>query len=197
MKSLINSLFFGRDNRLSGGLALMVVALVVLGCTCNKGFDFGNTTSSSNSPSNSKGSVFGDDKDKTDGDSSDVDDNLTKATIKATTAEFASAISTGDFSDLYNGTATEFRSQYTEEQLKSEFSDFIRQKSSVLPVLSTAIAMDPEFTDGPTTRTVGSETVMSVSGKYATRPMPVTFKYEYVKRESKWWLLKLEIYLRK
>ena len=56
--------------------------------------------------------------------------------------------------------------------------------------------MDPEFTDGPSTRSEGSETVLSVSGKYPTKPLPMTFKYEYVKRQSKWWLLRLEVYVK-
>jgi hypothetical protein len=196
MNNLLRQTVFGRDNRVSGLVAFSIVMLIVLGCTCGKDFDLGKLSSNSNS-SNSNGSVFGDDDKSSDDDSTDVDSTLTKATIRSTTADFASAISTEDFSGLYNETATEFRSQYTEAQLKNEFSDFIAQKSRILPILATAIAMDPEYTDGPSTKSVGSETVMSVSGKYPTRPLPVSFKYEYVKREGRWWLLRLEIYIRK
>jgi hypothetical protein len=183
MKNLLNNLIFGRDNRLSGALALGLVLSVALGCTCGKSFDFNSNSSSSSN------SVFG-------GDNDSVDDNLAKATVKATTAEFANAISTEDFSGLYNETATEFRSQYTEDQLKNEFRDFIKQKRNLLPILAKAVSIDPEFTDGPSTRSEGSQTVLSASGKYATKPMPVTFKYEYLKREGKWWLLRIEIYVR-
>jgi hypothetical protein len=189
MKHAFYNLIFGRSTVVSGAFALSFVLLVALGCTCGKGFDFGNASSNSNSGSSSN-NVFGSD------DSDDIDKRLIDTTIKATTAEFANAISTEDFSGLYNETATEFRSQYSEEQLKNEFSSFIRQKRQLLPILSTAVAMDPEFTDGPDTRTQGSETVLSVSGKYPTKPLPVTFKYEYVKRQSKWWLLRLEIYVK-
>jgi len=195
MRSTIYQTIFGRDNRVSGIFALSIVMFMLLGCTCGKNFDLGKL-SENNNTSNSKGGVFSDDDKKGDDDSTDVDDDLAKATIRSTTADFASAISTEDFSDLYNETATEFRSQYTESQLKNEFKDFIAQKSRILPILSTAVAMDPSYTDGPSTKSVGSETVMTVSGKYPTKPLPVTFTYEYVKREGKWWLLRLEIYIR-
>ena len=187
----LRSLFFGRGNLLSGVIALSIVMLIVLGCTCGKDFNLGD--SSSNSSNTSSGnSIFGDD----DKDSSDVDDTLAKATIKATTAQFANAITTEDFSRLYADTATEFRSKYSEDELKSQFSDFIRQKRQLLPILATAVAMDPEFTDGPETRTEGTETILSVSGKYPTKPQTMTFTYEYVKRQSKWWLRRLEIYVK-
>jgi hypothetical protein len=192
MRSIIYRTIFGHDNRVSGIVSLSIILVMVLGCTCGKNFDLGKMTENSNS-SNSKGGIFGD---KTGDDSTDIDDTLAKATIRSTTADFASAISTEDFSDLYNETATEFRSQYTEAQLKSEFKDFVAQKNRLLPILASSVAMDPEFTDGPSTKSIGSETVMTVSGKYPTKPLPVTFTYEYVKREGKWWLLRLEIYVR-
>lgn len=182
-------ILFGRDNRINGAIAMFVLSLIALGCTCGKDFNLGNV--STNSSNSSSGNVFGDDD-----DSGDVDDALAKATIKSTTAKFANAISTEDFSSLYADTATEFRSKYSEDDLKSQFSDFIRQKRQLLPILATAVAMDPEFTDGPDTRSEGTETVLSVSGKYPTKPLPMTFKYEYVKRQSKWWLLRLEVYVK-
>jgi len=194
MKGFINSILFGRDNLLSGAIALSVVLLVALGCTCGKGFNFGNTSSSNSNSSTSKGSVFGDND--SDSDGGDVDDNLAKATIKATTAEFAEAISSEDFSDLYNEASTEFKSQYSEADLKKGFGDFIKQKKNVLPILSKAVSMEPEYTDGPKTRSENNETVLSASGTYATKPLPVKFKYEYVKREGKWWLLRIEVYVK-
>lgn len=191
MRNLANKLLFGRENWLSGTAALSIVLLMVLGCTCGKNFDFGNTSSNSNTSTSKSNSVFGgDEEDKS------VDDTLAKATIKATTAEFANAISTEDFSGLYGECSTEFRSQYSEDQLKSEFSSFIRQKSNVLPVLAKALSMEPEYTSGPSTRSESGETVLTAEGKYSTKPLPVTFKYEYVKRDGKWCILRLEVYVK-
>ena len=185
MRDLAYRLFFGRENLLSGAAALSIVALMVLGCNCGKSFDFGNSSSSSNSSTS-----------KSNNENDDTDDNLAKATVKATTAEFANAVSTGDFSNLYNECSTEFRSQYSEDQLKSEFSAFITQKKNVLPILAKAVSMEPEYTEGPSTRSESNETVLSAAGKYSTKPLPVTFHYDYVKREGKWWILRLEVYVK-
>ena len=187
MLSVLKNLILCRDSKSNGLFALFIVSLIVLGCTCPK--DFANSGTNSNS-STSDNSVFGSD------DTKDVDDNLARATIKSTTATFANAISTEDFSTLYRDTATEFKSQYTEEQLKNEFRDFIRQKRNLLPILAKAVSMDPEYTDGPSTREQSGETILSASGKYPTKPLPVTFKYEYIKRQGKWWLLTLEVYVK-
>jgi len=186
MKTRVLNFIFGRDARVNGAIALSIVMLVALGCTCGKNFDFGNSSSNSNSGK----PIFGDN------DTDSVDDNLAKATIRATTAEFASAVSTGDFSTLYADTAQEFRNQYTEEQMKSEFGDFVRQKNRVLPIFAKAVSMEPEFTDGPSTRSEGGQSILSASGKYDTKPLPVTFKYEYVKRDGSWKLLRIEVYVR-
>ena len=193
MRDLAYRLLFGRQNLFSGAAALSIIVLMLLGCTCGKNFDFGNISSgnSNSSSSSNSNSVFGGDE-----DNNDVDDTLAKATVKATTAEFANAINTGDFSSLYNECSTEFRSQYSEEQLKSEFSAFISQKRNVLPILAKAMSMEPEYTEGPSTRSEANQTVLTAAGKYATRPLPVTFHYEYVKREGKWWILRLEVYVK-
>lgn len=192
MKNLAYRLLFGRENFLSGIAALSIVLLMVLGCTCGKNLDFGNSSSSSNSSTSKSNSVFGDDEDK----GGDVDDTLAKATVKATTAEFANAVSTEDFSGLYNECATEFRSKYSEDDLKNEFKDFIRQKRNLLPILAKTVSMEPEYTSGPSSESEAGETVLNAEGKYDTKPLPVTFKYKYVKRQGKWWLLQLEVYVR-
>jgi len=193
MLSALKNLILDRDSTMNGVFALVIVSLIALGCTCGKNFDLGNISSSSNSnSSSSSNNVFGGDDDN----SGDVDDNLARATVKATTAQFANAISTEDFSSLYNDCATEFKTQYSEDQLKNEFGDFIRQKKNLLPILAKAVSMDPEYTDGPSTREESGGTLLTASGKYPTKPLPVTFKYEYVKRGGKWWLLRLEVYVR-
>ena len=50
--------------------------------------------------------------------------------MKETTEQFENAISSEDFSDLYSHTAAEFRKQYTEEQVKAGFSDFLTKPAT-------------------------------------------------------------------
>ena len=37
--------------------------------------------------------------------------------------------------------------------------------------------------------------ILMADGKFNTKPLPVTFEYEYVKRDGKWKMLKLVIKL--
>ena len=193
MKRSIYNVIFGRDARISGAMAMTIVLLIALGCTCNKGFDMGNTSSGSNSNSgSSSNSIFGGD----DSDSSGVPgDNLVKSLVKSTTAEFTSAIDSEDFSTIYNDSSDDFKHTYSEDQMKDYFKDFITKKKQVLPILTKAMSMDPDFTSKPSIRTEAGTDILVVNGKYATKPVPVTIDYEYVKRDGQWKLLVLKIFL--
>jgi len=174
-------------------MALSIVLLIALGCTCNKGFDLNNTSSSSNSNSSSSNSVFGSDDDS----SGDVPgDTLSKALAKSTTAEFAGAINTEDFSEIYNDASDDFKKTYTEQQMKDYFKDFIDKKKQIVPILTKAIATEPEFTSKPSLRTEAGNDILVLNGKYDTKPVPVTFDYEYIKHGGEWKMLVLKIYLR-
>jgi len=193
MKLNIRKLLFGRNPRVSGAMALTVVLLIALGCTCNKGLDLGNSSSSSNSNSgSSSNSIFGDST--TGDDSSDMPgDVLVKALVKSTTAEFAAAIENEDFSTIYNDASDDFKHTYTEDQMKDSFKDFIAKKKLVVPVLVKAMSMDPDFTSKPSLRTEAGTDILVVNGKYATKPVPMTIDYEYIKRGGEWKLLILKV----
>jgi len=193
MKLNIRKLLFGRNPRVSGAMALTVVLLIALGCTCNKGLDLGNSSSSSNSNSgSSSNSIFGDST--TSDDSSDMPgDALVKALVKSTTAEFAAAIENEDFSTIYNDASDDFKHTYTEDQMKDSFKDFIAKKKLVVPVLVKAMSMDPDFTSKPSLRTEAGTDILVVNGKYATKPVPMTIDYEYIKRGGEWKLLILKV----
>jgi hypothetical protein len=185
MKKIINNLIWSGDNRMNGLIALAIVGFIAIGCACPRDNDRSGNTGSDN--------PF----DTSTNNSADADEALIKATIKATTAKFANAISTEDFTSLYAETAPEFQQQFTKEQLANEFRDFTRQKRQLLPILSKTVSMEPEFTETPSTRDEGGNEVLTAAGKYATTPLPVTFRYEYVKKGASWKLLKLEIYVKK
>ena len=192
MKNFISNLIFGKDPRVSGLFALGIVALVALGCTCGKNLDFGNIGSSSNSSSSntSSDSPFGGDN-----DSEIPNDRLLKAMVKETTADFALAISTEDFSKIYEKASTDFQRTYTEEQMKEAFKDFIDKKRLVLPILAKTVSMDPELSPAPSIRTESGLNILVVNGRYPTKPVPVRFEYQYVKRDGTWKLLILKIYV--
>ncbi|MEO5858198.1 MAG: hypothetical protein ABIR33_04530 [Pyrinomonadaceae bacterium] len=194
MKNILNKLVNGKDNKLSGLIALAVVLSIALGCNCTKSLDLSNSSSSSNSSSDNPFNTSSSSSD--DSDDGVPGDALLNALVKETTADFAASISAGDFTNMYEKASMDFKSSYTKEQLQNSFKDFIAQKSRVLPILAKAIDTDPTFTSTPRIRTEQGLDILVTEGKYATKPLPVTFNYEYVKRDGKWKLLVLKIYIR-
>lgn len=201
MKDLVTKLFFGKDSKFSGLIALAIVMAVALGCTCGD-MDLGNLGKNENSNSSrtsSNDSPFSDDNDSdsdtTSTDSDMPDGRLLNALVKSTTASFANAISTEDFSTLYADASNDFRSQYTEQEMKEAFKAFIQNKRAILPILAKSIAMDPEYSPKPSIRTENGLSILVTNGKYDTKPVPLQFEYEYVKRGGEWKLLKLVVKL--
>jgi hypothetical protein len=192
MKKIIENIIWGRDTRLNGLIALTVVALIALGCTCGK--DLGLSNSSSNSSGDSPFSTSSDNDSDT--DSEMPGGELLNALVKETTADFAAAISTGDFSKLYEKASTDFKATYTLDQTEDVFKDFVTKKSLVSPILAKAIGMKPEFSPEPSIRTEKGLSILVANGKYPTKPVPTNFEYEYVKRNGSWKMLKLVVKLK-
>lgn len=195
MKKLFTRIIFGGDTKLSGVIALGIVALIALGCTCGKGFDLANLGKNDNTSRTSSNDSPLSDGD--DGDSEMPGDRLLKALVKETTADFAYAVSTEDFSKLYDNASSEFQSTYSEEEAKAIFKPLIDKKRVVLPILAKTVALDPEFSPAPSIRTESGNSILVANGKYDTKPVPMRFEYEYVKRGGSWKMLKLVVKLTK
>src|SRR5258707_13984557 len=102
MKKLINELLFGRNPKISGLIALAVIASIALGCNCGKSFDLSNLTKESNSTSISNDS-------KTDTSDDSVPSNpVVEGLVKDTTSKFADGVNSGDFSKIYNDASSDF-----------------------------------------------------------------------------------------
>lgn len=187
MKQLASSLLFGKDTRLSGLIALSVVAAIALGCTCGKNFDLGNIGSNSNSTTASNTTSEPSD---TDGIPSDTE---LQSMIKETTADFADAVDTNDFHDIYEKSSSDFQTTYTEEQMKNVFKTFVDKKKLILPSLNKVPGSKGEFSLPPSIRKEKGLDILVLQGKFPTKPLSVKFDYEYVKRDGEWKLLKLII----
>lgn len=195
MKQIANNLIFGKNQKLNGVIALAFVALIALGCTCGKDFDFANTSSDATTDNGgvTNGSPFGDDEAGRDGM---PDDRLLMAVVKETTADFAYAISTEDFAKMYEKSSEDFKNTYTEEQMEEFFADFMKNKRQLLPILAKLVKSDPEFDGEPYIRKQNGLSILVVNGKYETKPVPLTFNYEYVKRGGQWKMLVLKVFLK-
>ncbi len=189
MRTLFSKLLFGRNNKLSGLIALAVVAMIALGCTCGKNFDLANLGKDSNSTDVTSAS------DDTDGDEKLPSKGLLDALVAETTADFNYAITLNDFSSMYEKASSDFQHTYTEEEFKNSFKDFVNKKRVIIPILAKTVTMEPELSPDPYVRTENDLDILVVKGKYATKPVPMTFEYEYVKRNDEWKLLKLIVKL--
>ena len=189
MKALISNLLFGKDN-FSGVIALLIVAAIALGCACPKGLDLANIAKNSNSSSTSTNSA---DDSSTTSDEDLPSRELIDAMVAETTADFNYSIITNDFSDMYRKASPNFQATYTEQEFKKAFKDFVDKKRMTGPILSKAVSMEPQYSPEPFIRTERGQAILVVNGKYPTKPMPLSFEYEYIKSDGDWKLLKLVI----
>ena len=189
MGKMISALLFGTDNRISGLIAVGIVATIALGCTCGKNFDLSNLGKDADSTSTNTSPP---DTDRNDNMPSQ---GLLDAMVAETTADFNYAITTNDFSGMYEKASPNFQATYTEEEFKQAFKEFVTKKRVIAPILGKTVAMEPEYTPEPYIRTEKGSEILVVNGKYVTKPLPVTFEYEYIKRGDDWKLLKLVVKL--
>ncbi len=187
MRSILKSLFFGSNNLITGAVALAVVLSIALGCNCNKDFNLGNTTSSSNDtrPSN-------DDRTDTDASTSGVpSESVVEGLVKETLSDFAEAVDSGDFSDLHAKASQDFQSSYTVDQMKTAFKSYTDKKRVVMPIFNRVETTSAKFTTPPGLRTEQNLKILMAKGEFPTKPFKVRYDFEYVYRGGEWKLLKL------
>ena len=192
MKNLITKIFSGKDDKFSGMIAFGIVALIALGCSCGDKFDLSNLGKNDNSnrtANSAKDNPFGE---PTDGDGV-PSETVIQSMIKETTADFAKAIQSEDFSDLYNKSSSDFQSTYTEDQMKDVFKTFVTIKKRILPSLNKVPGLTADFSPSPSIRTEKGLQILVVNGQFPSKPYAVKFEYEYVKRGGEWKMLKLNV----
>ena len=189
MKRLINELVFGRNALVSGIFALSVVGLIALGCSCNKDFSFGNSSTSNTSDKANVAST----SDHSSSSEAPPDNATVEQLVKETTAQFAEAVDTENFSDIHANASSDFQSTYTVQEMAEAFKSYTEKKSVVVPILDKVGGTDAEFTKAPAIRTEKGLRILVASGKFPTKPYNVRFDYEYVYRAGQWKLLKLVI----
>lgn len=193
MPSFLREALFGR-NALPGGLvALCIVGLIALGCTCNRNFDLGDLANTSTQDREDNSS-------KNDRDTRDSDDGAevpskqkVESLVKETMSDFADAVEKRDFSDLYEKASIDFQNTYTVEEMEKAFKSYTDQRSLVVPILRKAANTDAKFTSDPVIRREKGLSILVAEGEFPTKPYKVRYDYEYVRRDGEWKLLKLVI----
>jgi hypothetical protein len=188
MKKLINEILFGKNAQVSGLIALTVVLSIALGCNCGKSFDLANLAKNANSSSTSNSASSSDTS-----DDSVPSDTVVEGLVKDTMREFADAVDTGDFHEIYTNASSDFQGTYTEDEMKTAFKSYTDKKRIVVPILRKIDGVDAEFDSPPSIRTEKGLNILMAKGRFSTKPYKTRFDYEYVMRGGEWKLLKLVI----
>lgn len=197
MKKFASTLLFGRD-QITGLIALGIIGLFVLGCTCGKNLDLGNigkNDNTSRASNTSSDNPFGKSTD-TDSDATDADmpsKSTVTSMVRDTTTSFATAVASEDFTDLYNDSADEFKESNSPAKMKEVFKAFIDQKVQLVPAIAKAITADPEFSPAPYIRTESGHKILVTTGSFSSSGAKVDFDYEYLNENGEWKLWKIEI----
>jgi hypothetical protein len=184
MKPIGSNILFGK-NAVSGAIALSIVLLIALGCTCGKFFSKNGSENTSNIASNIPlKNVEG----------GDLPSNpVVQGLVKDTIGLLADAVKSGDFSDLYSKASSDFRSQYTINEVQKTFKAYVDKKSLVAPILNKAKGQDPKFSSPPSLRSEKNLKILVANGKFDTKPYSVRFDTEYIFRDGEWKMLKLVV----
>ena len=186
MKNLIHEIVFGRNGKVSGVIALSVILSIALGCNCNEKLsEIANSANTSRTSSNDS-----DDSAKSDAVPSNL---VVEGLVKDTMVDFADAVDSGSFADLYGKASTDFQDTYTIDEMTKAFKSYTDKKKIVMPVLDKISGMDADFDSPPGIRTEQNLKILMAKGKFKTKPYNVRFDYEYVQRGGEWKLLKLVI----
>ncbi|HQU83626.1 MAG TPA: NTF2-like N-terminal transpeptidase domain-containing protein [Pyrinomonadaceae bacterium] len=197
MKNFALNLLFGKDNRVSGLIAFIIVGLIALGCTCNKDFKLDTNSSNSSTPSNTANTSTPKtsntpDKSIADADASNgkvpSDDQLQKL-ARETILDFNDAIQKKDFADFHSHVSKPFQKEASPERFNEVFKDFIAGKVD----FSEVEDLQATFTDTPSVeKQVGYKTLL-LNGTYPTTPRTMKFELKYIPEGKEWKLISIRV----
>lgn len=199
MKKIIDKL--GDDNKtlVNGAMALFIVALIALGCTCNKSFDLSNIgkESDNRTVSNTSNTVTKDDDATTEVPATRA--NAAKGEMpspeelqymaKTTLLDFNSAIQKADFTDFHNNISKTWQKQLSPEKFKQEFQAFIDRKVDISDISSEKA----DFSPAPSIDSSSRVKMLIVQGSYDISPAPTTFELKYIPDGKEWKLFGIDV----
>ena len=196
MKNLISGMMYGKSNKANGLMALIVVSLIALGCTCGKGFEE-LTKKDSSGPSNSSSGTptTGTPKreinyTKADASKKEIpSDAEMQDIVRTTMLDFNDAIKAADFTDFHSTVSKLWQRQTNPEKMKTSFQTFITGRTDI----SVISAMDATFTSPAKIEKRIGMNMLDVKGEYATSPIRTTFELQYVPEGKEWKLALIKV----
>ena len=189
MKKILNAVIYGDNSIKSGFFAFAIIALIVLGCTCDKdGFNFGKKdrdTTQDEQDSDEKR------VEKSDASKGELpSDSESREIAKATLLSFNNALQTEDFKGFYDDISKLFKKSTSPRRLRRQFKSFIDGDAD----LSSIRSMKAQFTMGPRIDNSKRIPILEMNGEYATTPIRSTFELKYVAEGSEWKLFAIRVF---
>lgn len=195
MKKRFVDMFYGKSSLGNGLIALMIISLIVLGCTCNKDdfADFGKKDSETSATPNSNKDVKDDEPEERSRDvkaseSAPSDEDLQRL-VKTTMMDFSKAIKDEDFKEFYSHISTFWQKQITPEKFDDVFRPFMIAKWDG----SSIQTMTADITSGPTVSASRLTKRLEVKGVYDTSPRASQFDLGYIEEDGFWKLFKINV----
>ena len=194
MKNLLNNLIVRNNSIVNGTVALAVIAMIGLGCFCNKDkFDLGKsgpkdspTPTSSSSPSPSATKEYK----KADASKYEIpsDDEL-QVIVKKTLLDFNDALQDEDFTDFHGTISKYWAKQVTPEKFKSSFQNLIDGGADLSPIKN----MSADFKRAGEIEREGSLRKLMVEGSYDTSGIKTEFELQYIPESKDWKLFGIQV----
>ncbi len=192
MKKLATSLFFGKDSRAGGLIALAIVGAIVLGCTCNKEFGDLGKSNSSDGPDRPSVSNTSTDEPTTKSDASKGEvpsDREAQQIARTTLLDFNDAIQKGDFEDFHRTMSKPFQKQASPERLREAFKVFVDANID----FSEVRGMSAVFSPSPSVEKTMGINNLHLKGYFPTSPRKSNFDFKYIPEGGEWKLIAIEV----
>lgn len=191
MKRTLLQVFHGQSSLTSGTLALLILGLIVLGCTCNQDLTNSDDKGTANSNSAVAEREEPDTKSEPEFEKADASEGEipSEAELQKMVREdimaFDKALKDEDFKGFYDRTSKLWQRQTTPEELKKKFQAFIDGNADLSGVedLEADFSPDPKIDDSKRIK------VLEVEGTYPTKPRTSTFELKYIPEEEDWKLI--------
>jgi hypothetical protein len=193
MRRLIKELLLGKNNFMSGVIALGIVSAIALGCNCNK--DFGNTgtnTESNSTVANTEATPKKTSPEDALSDTSRGDvpsEREMERLVKRTLLDFNDAVQKGDFTDFHSKISDVWKKTSTPEKFNQGFAEFIQKDIDISTIEGKVATFDPK----PNVKRKSGYKVLEAKGKYDTSPLPVRFENEYIQEGGDWKLISIRV----
>ena len=198
----LRGMFGAKSNFVNGLLALIIISLIVLGCTCNEkdGFNFGKKDDDTSDSANKKQSEdtveenAGDDDGTFKADEDEVPTiSQAEGLVKTTLMRFNEAVQKGDFTDFHKTVSDNWRSSSKPGDFNKGFKEFIDKEIDISRIRDE----DPRFSPKPYIDKKYGKQVLFLKGSYETEPLPVNFNLEFIVDDDEWKLVFIGVDTRK